>query len=145
MLPSLGIYFPSATSVGDPTCEVQPDERAEHDADRGPSGRVPQPVHEALVHKKQPNDSGPVTHATIGASVAPGDSVTAWFVGLSTTGKSLSVIGGVFVVGTLAAAWWGLPAQVVLNTQNIAEVQRDIGDILCILKQPEGSNPLDCI
>ena len=61
------------------------------------------------------------------------------------TGKGLSVIGGVFVAGVMTAAWFGLPAQVRINTQNIAEVQRNISDILCILKQPEGANPLDCI
>ncbi len=71
--------------------------------------------------------------------------MTAWFVGLSTTGKSLSVIGGAVIVGTLVAAWWGLPTQVMLNTQNLAEVQRNIVDILCILTQAEGANPLDCI
>ena len=68
-----------------------------------------------------------------------------WFHDLSTTGKSLSVIGGVFVAGVLTAAWFGLPAQVRANTGNIADIQRTLGDIICILTQPEGANPLDCI
>ena len=45
--------------------------------------------------------------------------MTTWFRALGITGKLLSVIGAVFVAGVMAAAWFGLPAQVRVNKFNI--------------------------
>ncbi len=80
--------------------------------------------------------------------------MTAWFSKLSNTGKSLSVIGAALVLGIAIAAsgYFALPAQVELNTiaisgnlTDIHEISRTLGDILCILTQSPGANPLDCV
>ena len=79
-----------------------------------------------------------------------------WFRDLSTTGKSLSALGAMFIAGLVWYASFGdhlgLPAQVGVNVAHIVELRRThavledtVGDILCILTQPEGANPLDCV
>ena len=80
--------------------------------------------------------------------------MTAWFAGLSTTAKTLWAFGTVFLLGTAVAAsgYFTLPAQVEINTAaisrnttDVTEIKRTLGDILCILTQPAGANPLDCV
>ena len=75
--------------------------------------------------------------------------MTAWFKGLGQTAKVLVALTSIAVasvtIGFALSEWPGLPAQVEVNTANITEIQRTLGGILCILTQPEGANPLDCI
>ncbi len=48
-------------------------------------------------------------------------------------------------LGILLAAYRGLPAQVRENTAAITTISATLKDMLCILTQPPGANPLDCI
>ncbi len=78
-----------------------------------------------------------------------------WFRGLSPTGKSLSVLGAVFVAGlTVAVAmggWFGLPAQVEVNTTAITKntgeirgVSQKMDQMIC-LQLLNGGNPQSCL
>ena len=55
-------------------------------------------------------------------------------------------------VGATCSGIFEIPAQVEMNTTtsarnvtDITDIQRTLGNIVCILTQPEGANPLDCI
>ncbi len=80
----------------------------------------------------------------------------AWIKELNPTSRAAWALATAVGVGlTLALSlggWFGLPAQVEVHTQQIAEIQsthqgldNTVSDILCILTQPEGANPLDCV
>ncbi len=81
--------------------------------------------------------------------------MTAWFVGLSTTGKGLSVIGAVAAITLAFAAAFGdhigLPAQVEVNTQAITRdsleirgVSQKMDRMICLQLLPDGDDPLRC-
>ena len=82
--------------------------------------------------------------------------MSAWFTGLGVTAKALMAVGIIAVAlvagGVRLGGWDGLPARVTAHDVDIAELhasstslERKVDDILCILKQPEGANPLDCV
>ena len=79
-----------------------------------------------------------------------------WFAGLGTAAKTFMALSTIIVASTAVGlglgGWSGLPAKVTANTSAITELrassaslERKVDDILCILKQPEGGNPLDCV
>ena len=79
--------------------------------------------------------------------------VTAWFKRLDGTGKSLAALGGAVIVGLILAGsgWFGLPAQVEVNTSEITVnkgeingVQQKMDRMICLQLLPEGGNPLAC-
>ena len=82
--------------------------------------------------------------------------MSAWFAELGTAAKTFMAVGALAVasaaLGLGLGGWSGLPAKVTLNSSAITEIrasstslERKVDDILCILKQPEGANPLDCV
>ena len=81
--------------------------------------------------------------------------MTAWFKRLDGTGKSLAALGGAVIVGLVLAAslggWFGLPAQVEVNTSEIAEntdsitgIQHLMRRMICLQLLPDGDDPLRC-
>ena len=78
--------------------------------------------------------------------------MSAWFASVSATAKALAALMAAVVVGLSLGGWLGIPARVTAHDVDIAEIrasstslERKVDDILCILKQPEGANPLDCV
>ena len=71
--------------------------------------------------------------------------MSAWFASVSATAKALAALAAAVAVGLAFGGLLGMPAQVVSNTKDIGELKGTMTDILCILTQPEGANPLDCV
>ena len=85
--------------------------------------------------------------------------VSAWFASVSPTAKALAALMAAVAVGLSLGGWLGLPAQVQVNVGDIAEnsteiheiresgdaLKNNVNDIICILTQSDGANPLDCI
>ena len=79
--------------------------------------------------------------------------MTAWFKRLDGTGKSLAALGGAVIVGLVLAGsgWFGLPAQVEVNTADITVNKGEINGVqqlmrrmICLQLLPDGDDPLRC-
>ena len=87
--------------------------------------------------------------------VAP---VSAWFASVSPTAKALAALMAAVAVGLSLGGWLGLPAQVQVNEQDIANngaeiheireagssVERKVDRVICLQLLPDDGNPLSC-
>ncbi len=78
--------------------------------------------------------------------------MTAWLAKVDPVSKVIAAFLTVAVLGMTLGGWPGIPAQVDVNTAaitrdslDIHSIQSTLDDVICILIQPEGANPLECI
>ena len=63
---------------------------------------------------------------------------------ISATAKNLAALAAAATVGAALVSYPGLPARVDAIEVGLSAVEVKVDRILCIVRQPEGADPLDC-